>query len=76
MPSLARRSFSRRLAWALLLLSPWLAWRAAATVVNSTDRTSAGYAVMGHPGVAPRGYRDFSYRRKLNRGRTKGGSLP
>ena len=31
---------------------------------------------MGHPGVAPHGYEDFSYGIKLNRGRTKGGSLP
>jgi hypothetical protein len=31
---------------------------------------------MGHPGVAPNGYKDFSYREALNHGRTKRGSLP
>jgi hypothetical protein len=31
---------------------------------------------MGHPGTAPHGYRDFSYNRVLNRGRTKKGYLP
>ena len=31
---------------------------------------------MGHPGTAPHGYKDFSYGRKLNRGRTKKGYLP
>jgi len=32
--------------------------------------------VMGHPGTAPHGYKDFSYRRRLNHGRTKKGYLP
>jgi hypothetical protein len=45
-------------------------------VPNATAGSSAGYAVMGHPGTAPRGYRHFSYGRKLNRGRTKDGNLP
>ncbi len=30
---------------------------------------------MGHPGTAPNGYKDFSYGLKLNRGRTRRGSL-
>lgn len=47
-----------------------------ATGRPGTKRSSAGYAVMGHPGTAPRGYKDFSYKRVLNRGRTKRGYLP
>ena len=65
-----------RLVWEAAAAVPFTAFCAAATVVNATDRTAAGYAVMGHPGTAPRGYRDFSYGTALNRGRTKGGSLP
>ena len=33
-------------------------------------------ARMGHPGIAPHGHHRFSYRRRLNKGRTKKGSLP
>jgi hypothetical protein len=47
-----------------------------ATGRPGTKRSSAGYAVMGHPGPAPHGYKDFSYNRVLNRGRTKKGYLP
>jgi len=52
------------------------AFCAAATVPEATRETAVGYRVMGHPGTAPKGYEDFSYRRKLNRGRTKKGYLP
>lgn len=51
------------------------AFCAAATVPNATRRTAVGYRVMGHPGTAPRGYKRFSYRRRLNRGRTRNGNL-
>ena len=51
------------------------AFCAAATVENATRATAVGYRVMGHPGVAPRGYRDFSFRRRLNRGVTRKGNL-
>jgi hypothetical protein len=56
------------------------AFCAAATIVNATGRgkgkrSAAGYEVMGHPGTAPHGYRQFSYRRRLNRGRTRRGYL-
>jgi hypothetical protein len=37
--------------------------------------TKTGTTMMGYPGAAPHGYRDFSYRRKLARERTKRGSL-
>lgn len=64
-----------RVVWEAAAAIPFTAFCAAANVVNATARDAAGYAVMGHPGTAPAGYRDFSYRRRLNRGRTKGGNL-
>lgn len=51
------------------------AFCAAATVPGATRRSAVGYRVMGHPGPAPKGYRRFSYERRLNRGRTRGGNL-
>jgi hypothetical protein len=65
-----------RVVWEAAAAVPFTAFCAAANVVNATDKTAAGYAVMGHPGVAPNGYEDFSYREPLNHGRTKRGSLP
>jgi hypothetical protein len=64
-----------RVVWEAAAAIPFTAFCAAANIRNATRRNAAGYRVMGHPGTAPRGYRDFSYRRKLNRGRTKGGNL-
>jgi hypothetical protein len=55
---------------------PFTAFCAAALHPNATWREAFGYLVMGYPGAAPNGYRAFSYKRKLNRGRTKKGSLP
>jgi hypothetical protein len=54
---------------------PFVAFCAAGTQHNATSRTASGLRVMGHPGTAPNGYRSFSYRRRLARGRTKRGSL-
>jgi enediyne biosynthesis protein E8 len=68
-------SNSDRVVWEASAAIPFTAFCAAANVVNATSKTAAGYAVMGHPGTAPDGYADFSYRMKLNRGRTKRGSL-
>ena len=51
------------------------AFCAAATVPEATRRTAVGYRVMGHPGTAPHGYRNFSYGKRLNRGRTRNGNL-
>ncbi len=51
------------------------AFCAAATVPEATRKTAVGYRVMGHPGTAPHGYKRFSYRRRLNRGRTRRGNL-
>ncbi len=65
-----------RLVWEAAAAIPFTAFCAAANVVNATAKTAAGYAVMGHPGTAPHGYKDFSYSRPLARGRTKHGSLP
>ncbi len=65
-----------RLVWEAAAAIPFTAFCAAANTVDATDRTAVGFAVMGHPGTAPHGYRNFSYRRRLARERTKGGSLP
>jgi hypothetical protein len=65
-----------RVVWEAAAALPFTAFCAAANVPNATDRTAAGYAVMGHPGTAPHGYKRFSYGSRLNRGRTKKGSLP
>jgi hypothetical protein len=65
-----------RVIWEAAAAIPFTAFCAAANVPNATKRTAAGYAVMGHPGTAPRGYRDFSYGKRLNRGRTRNGNLP
>ena len=51
-------------------------WEAAAAVpFLAIAATKTGTSMMGYPGAAPHGYRDFSYRRKLARERTKHGSL-
>jgi hypothetical protein len=71
-----------RVVWEASAAVAFAAFCAAATIVNADGRPgatrnrAAGYRVMGHPGIAPHGYRDFSYRRRLNRGLTPGGSLP
>jgi hypothetical protein len=54
---------------------PFVAFCAAGTQRNATSRTASGLRVMGHPGTAPNGYKSFSYRRRLARGRTKNGNL-
>ncbi|MGH2985863.1 MAG: DUF5987 family protein, partial [Solirubrobacterales bacterium] len=64
-----------RAVWEAAAAVPFTAFCAAANQVEPEARDAAGYRVMGHGGAAPNGYRDFSYRRTLNRGRTKRGSL-
>ena len=54
---------------------PFTAFCAAGLIVEPSRREAPGYRVMGHGGAAPEGYRNFSYRRHLNRGRTKRGYL-
>jgi hypothetical protein len=65
-----------RVVWEAGAAVPFTAFCAAANIPNATSETSAGLAVMGHPGAAPHGYKGFSYRRRLNRGRTRKGYLP
>jgi hypothetical protein len=62
--------------WEAALAVPFAAFLAEATQVNARIETASGYQVMGHPGIAPNGYADYSYRRKLSRERTSTGSLP
>jgi hypothetical protein len=65
-----------RVVWEAAAAVPFTAFCAAATQINATSATASGYAVMGHPGVAPNGYTDFSYGRKLSNERTEKGYLP
>jgi hypothetical protein len=65
-----------RVLWEAAAAIPFTAFCAAATQRNATSKTASGYKVMGHPGTAPHGYKDFSYRRKLARERTSRGYLP
>jgi hypothetical protein len=65
-----------RVLWEAAAAIPFTAFCAAATQRNATSKTASGYRVMGHPGTAPHGYRDFSYRRRLARERTSKGYLP
>jgi hypothetical protein len=64
-----------RVLWEAAAAVPFTAFCAAATQRNATAKTASGYRVMGHPGTAPHGYRDSSYRRKLARERTRRGYL-
>jgi hypothetical protein len=55
---------------------PFTVFLAAAERRNATIDGASGYQVMGYPGIAPRGYADYSYMRKLSRERTRRGNLP
>lgn len=76
--ALAGLDFSNptRLVWEAAAAVPFTAFCAAALVADQTAARAAGYRVMGHPGRAPAGYADFSYRRVLARESTRTGSLP
>jgi hypothetical protein len=65
-----------RAVWEAAAAVAFTAFCAAATQINPTSATASGYRVMGHPGIAPEGYRDFSYGRQLSRERTEKGYLP
>ncbi|MEK6276758.1 MAG: DUF5987 family protein [Actinomycetota bacterium] len=69
-------SNSTRVLWEAAAAVPFTAFTAAATQINATIRTASGYQVLGHPGTAPHGYKRFSFRKRLARGRTKKGYLP
>jgi hypothetical protein len=64
-----------RILWEAAAAVPFTAFCAAAMIPNATAAKASGYRVMGLPGVAPKGYRDFSYRKTLSRERTKKGYL-
>jgi hypothetical protein len=64
-----------RAVWEAAAAVAFTAFCAAATQINPTSETASGYRVMGHPGVAPEGYRDFSYGRELSREMTERGYL-
>ena len=65
-----------RAVWEAAAAVAFTAFCAAATQVNPTSATASGYRVMGHPGVAPQGYRDFSFGQELSREMTEKGYLP
>ncbi len=65
-----------RLVWEAAAAVPFTAFCAAAMIRNATAAEACGYRVMGLPGIAPNGYRNFSYRRKLSHEWTRNGSLP
>jgi len=65
-----------RAIWEAAAAIPFTAFCAAANIVDATRASAVGYQVMGHPGTAPHGYKDFSFRRRLNREITEKGYLP
>ena len=64
-----------RVVWEAAAAVPFTAFCAAALVRNATAAKASGYHVMGLPGIAPNGYRDFTYGKRLARERTRKGSL-
>jgi hypothetical protein len=64
-----------RVVWEAAAAVPFTAFCAAGVIPEQTAAKASGYRVMGLPGAAPRGYRRFSYRRKLARERTRKGYL-
>ena len=65
-----------RTLWELAAAIAFIAFCAAPLIRNATAEEACGYRVMGLPGVAPNGYSDYSYARRLSAERTKAGSLP
>ena len=62
--------------WEAAAAVPFAAFLAEATQPHATIDGASGYQVMGHPGIAPNGYAEYSYGRKLSRELTANGSLP
>jgi hypothetical protein len=62
--------------WEAAAAVPFVAFLIVGTQQNATIDTASGLQVLGHPGIAPQGYADFSYRKKLSRERTANGNLP
>jgi hypothetical protein len=65
-----------RTLWEAAAAVPFTAFCGAAEHALGTSENASGYRVMGYPGAAPNGYRDFSYGRPLSRERTGDGNLP
>ncbi len=65
-----------RTLWEAAAAVPFTAFCAAALSEGQTAETAVGYRVMGLPGRNLKGYKDFSYGRRLSRERTKTGYLP
>jgi hypothetical protein len=65
-----------RTLWEAAAAVPFTAFCGAAEHALGTSENASGYRVMGYPGAAPNGYRDFSYGRSLSRERTGDGNLP
>jgi enediyne biosynthesis protein E8 len=65
-----------RTLWELAAAIAFIAFCAAPLIRDATANQACGYRVMGLPGVAPNGYREYSYGRQLSVGRTRAGSLP
>jgi hypothetical protein len=61
--------------WEAAAAVPFAAFLAEATQPNAVIDGASGYQVMGHPGIAPNGYAEYSYGRRLSRERTANGSL-
>lgn len=61
--------------WEAAAAVPFAAFLSEATQPNASIDGASGYQVMGHPGIAPNGYAEYSYGRKLSRERTATGSL-
>ena len=64
-----------RVLWEAAAAVPFTAFCAAAMVPEQRMEKASGYRVMGLPGAAPEGYRDFSWRKKLAKERTRKGFL-
>jgi hypothetical protein len=62
--------------WEAAAAVPFASFMAEATLPNASIDNASGYQVIGHPGVAPNGYADYSYGSRLSRERTSTGSLP
>src|SRR5262245_3411578 len=64
------------LVWEASVAVAFAAFLVVATQENATIDTASGLQVIGHPGIAPNGYADYSYGKKLSRELTSNGSLP
>ncbi len=64
------------LVWEAAAAVPFVAFLCAGAQSEATIDSSSSYQVMGYPGAAPNGYKEFSYKHKLSRELTKHGYLP